>query len=123
MVARLQGDFARANTLLDRCLAYYFKGGMEGDIIQALEQLASLTRAQGEYRQAARLYGASGALRQQIVYVRFPYLQSTYEDEVAEIQEALGKELFVQEWDKGAAMELEMVIAFVQSGNNELSLT
>ena len=121
-VARLQGAYARAKTLLHRCLAYYFKGGFEGDTIDALEELASLAWAQGDFRQAAQLYGTSEALRQQLAYVRYPYLQTDYEREVAEVRAALGKEVFVQEWDKGAAMDLETAVASVLGNSDEPGL-
>lgn len=114
-VARLQGAYARANNLLRRCLAYYFEAGLGGDLVLALEQLASLARAQGNFRRAARLFGRSEAMRQQLSYARFPYQQPEYEREAAEIQQALGEEAFAEEWDKGAAMELEEAVTYASS--------
>jgi hypothetical protein len=56
-----------------------------------LECLAGLAGGAGSYREAARLYGASDAIRQRIGVVRFKIYDSDYAASAASVREALGE--------------------------------
>jgi predicted ATPase/class 3 adenylate cyclase/DNA-binding CsgD family transcriptional regulator len=86
------------------------------DIVDCLARLAA---SDGNHRNAARLFGAADAIRQQIGVVRFAVYQADYEMALAAGRVALGNNDFDAAWDEGAALSTDEAIAYAQRGRGE----
>lgn len=79
-----------------------------------LECLAALAVDAGSHQEAARLFGAAGAIRQRIGQVRFKIFDAGYEASVAELRDAMDEKEFESAWSEGAALSMEEAIAYAQ---------
>jgi predicted ATPase/class 3 adenylate cyclase/DNA-binding CsgD family transcriptional regulator len=86
------------------------------DIVDCLARLAA---GDGNHLNAARLFGAADAIRQQIGVVRFAVYQADYEAALVATRAALGEADFDAAWAEGAALSTEEVIAHAQRGRGE----
>jgi DNA-binding NarL/FixJ family response regulator len=84
-----------------------------------LECLAGLIGDAGSHHEAARLFGAAGAMRHRIGVVRFLIHQAGYEASVAALRDTLGEKDFESAWAEGAALSTEEAIAYAQRGRGE----
>jgi predicted ATPase/DNA-binding CsgD family transcriptional regulator len=84
-----------------------------------VECLAGLVAGNGNHENAARLFGAADAIRQQIGVVRFAVYQAGYDAAVTATRAALGDSDFEAAWTEGAALSIEKAIAYVQRGRGE----
>jgi DNA-binding CsgD family transcriptional regulator len=84
-----------------------------------LECLADLAGDAGSHREAARLFGATHALRQRIGEVRFKVYDAAYEASVAAVRDAMGENEFDSAWAEGAALSTEEAIAYAQRGRGQ----
>jgi predicted ATPase/class 3 adenylate cyclase/DNA-binding CsgD family transcriptional regulator len=84
-----------------------------------LECLAALAVDAGSHREAARLFGATHAIRQRMGAVRFKVWDAGYEASVAAVRDALGKKDFDSAWAEGAALSTEEAIAYAQRGRGQ----
>jgi DNA-binding CsgD family transcriptional regulator len=84
-----------------------------------LECLAALAGDAGSHREAARLFGATEAIRQRMGAVRFKIYDAEYEASVAALRDAMGDEDFESAWAEGAALSTEEAIAYAQRGRGE----
>jgi predicted ATPase/DNA-binding XRE family transcriptional regulator len=75
-------------------------------IASVLESLAAALTASGDPRQAARIFGATEALRQTIGSPIFPAERAAYDAAVVATRTALGDALFDTEWQMGTVMSL-----------------
>ncbi len=66
--------------------------------------------AQGEAVWAARLWGATAALRENFSFPMPPVERSNYEHAVAAVCSDLGEEAFAAAWQEGRTAPLEQVI-------------
>lgn len=122
-LARFQGKYQQARSLLDRHLPLALETNQRYDIIRDLYEYASLARAQGHLQRAATLLGAASRLSECHACPLIPFDQHFYECEDIEIQATLGKEAFVQAWEKGAAMALATAVAYArEKGGEEVNL-
>jgi DNA-binding CsgD family transcriptional regulator len=84
-----------------------------------LECLAGLAADTGSHREAARLFGASEAIRQRSGAVRFKIYDAAYEASVATVRDVMGQQDFDDVWAEGAALSVDEAIAYAQRGRGE----
>jgi tetratricopeptide (TPR) repeat protein len=116
-VARLQGDYELAGSLLRESLAMILERGYPVEIAFTLEALGHLAADQGRPARAARLWGAADALRDEVHSPLSPTYQRDYRPYFDEARAELGQATFEAAWAKGRAMTTEEAIAYVQSGD------
>jgi predicted ATPase/class 3 adenylate cyclase/DNA-binding CsgD family transcriptional regulator len=82
-----------------------------------LELRAALASNADSHQEAARLFGAAEALRQQTGEVqRFGFYQPLYDESCAATRDALGVDAFQAAWDEGAVLSVEEAITYAQRG-------
>jgi predicted ATPase/class 3 adenylate cyclase/DNA-binding NarL/FixJ family response regulator len=84
-----------------------------------LECLATLAGDTGNYREAARFFGAAEVIRKAMGAVRFKVWDAGYEASVAAFRNVLGEQDFDSAWARGAALSTEEAIAYAQRGRGE----
>jgi predicted ATPase/class 3 adenylate cyclase/DNA-binding CsgD family transcriptional regulator len=84
-----------------------------------LECLAILAGQAGSHREAARLFRAAHATRQNMGEIRFKVYDADYEASVAALRNAMGEQDFESAWAEGAALSTEEAIAYAQRGRGE----
>jgi DNA-binding CsgD family transcriptional regulator len=85
----------------------------------ALECLAGLAGNVGSHREAARLYGAAHAVRQDTGAVRFKANDDAYATTVDAVHDALGHSDFDSAWAEGAALSALEAIAYARRGHGD----
>lgn len=118
-VAHVAGDQVRASRLFTEALVIQrdvSKGLWE--IAACLEGLASVAIARGAAGHAARLWGASEAIREQIGAPLSPVDRAAYDADVARSRAMLGDEAFTGARAEGQAMTLEQAIAYALEVSN-----
>jgi DNA-binding CsgD family transcriptional regulator len=88
-------------------------------ISDILECLAALAGDAGSHREAARLFGAAGVIRQRMGEVRFKVWDAGYEASAAAVRDALGDKDFDAAWAEGAALSTDEAIAYAQRGRGQ----
>ncbi len=81
-----------------------------GGLARLVEVLAGTLRDQGQAHQAARLFGAAEALRQEIAAPVPPDERPEYERDVSHLRGSLDAGAFDQAWAEGRASPLERVV-------------
>jgi predicted ATPase/DNA-binding CsgD family transcriptional regulator len=84
-----------------------------------LECLGALAGDAGSHSEAARLFGAAGAIRQRMGAVRFRVYDAGYEASVAALRDAMGENDFESAWAEGAALSTEEAVAYAQRGRGQ----
>jgi hypothetical protein len=84
-----------------------------------LECLGALAVDVGSHREAARLFGAAGGIRQRIGEVRFKVYNAGFEASAKALLDAMGEKDFDAAWAEGAAMSTEEAIAYAQRDRGE----
>ncbi len=84
-----------------------------------LECLAALAGDAGSHREAARLFGATHAIRQRMGAARFNVWDADYEASVAALRNAMDDNDFDSAWTEGAALSTEEAVAYAQRGRGE----
>jgi len=84
-----------------------------------LECLAVLAGEAGSHREAARFFGAAGAIRLHMGAVRFKVWDVANEASVAVLRDAMGEKDFDAAWAEGAALSTEEAIAYAQRGRGQ----
>jgi ATP/maltotriose-dependent transcriptional regulator MalT len=115
---RSLGDLARDRGELDRALAYYSESAElaleHGDRLftaAALAGIASVSTSRGQHERAARLYGASAALREQIGITIEHWERAQYERQIAAVQQALSPDVFEAAWEDGGSLSFTAAIS------------
>jgi DNA-binding CsgD family transcriptional regulator len=88
-------------------------------VSDSLECLGTLAGTAGSHREAARLFGASQAVRQRIGEVRFQVWDTGYEASVAVSRDAIETQDFDAAWAEGMALSTEEAIAYAQRGRGQ----
>src|SRR5207244_1410055 len=107
-----QGDYVRANSLLEEGLALRRELGDKSGIARSLERLA---RAAGRQRQpvrAARLLGAAEALREKEDIPIMPVDLLPHEEAVAQARTQLDEAEWDQAWKQGRTLAIEEAMAY-----------
>ena len=84
-----------------------------------LECLGTLAGEAGSHREAARLFGAAGGIRQRMGSVRFKVWDAGYDASVAALREAMDDNDFESAWAEGAGLLIEEAIGYAQRGRGE----
>jgi predicted ATPase/class 3 adenylate cyclase len=111
-LARFEGRFVEARAHYQESLTLYGEMDARPGIANLLDSLARLAGVEGQAKRAARLFGATEALRQPIQAPVPGHERLDYESRVAAAREALGAEAFAAAWEEGRAMTLEQAIAY-----------
>ncbi len=93
--------------------------GAYGCVSDILEILASLSAEAGSHHEAARLFGATEAIRQRTGDVRFAIYQPGYQASVDALRNTMGDKDFEAAWAEGAALSRDEAIAYAQRGRGE----
>jgi hypothetical protein len=106
-----KGDINEASRLLVDTANEFYEDGFEIGTVFALESLAGVNSALGNYPQAARLIGWADAMRKKIADMR-PSLEQADMDKVIEVCLAnLGEAAFSDAYDEGQAMTTGQALA------------
>ncbi len=118
-VAIAQGEPAQAERDAHDALAY--AAGIDAQLgaPDVLELLATLAVDAGDYRQAARQFGAAEAIRRRIGAVRFKIHDENCNASVARARDTLGRSDFDAAWAEGAALSTDEAIAYAQRGRGK----
>ena len=111
-MAHYQGDYASARSYHEESLAIRREIGDRQGIAQSLEAFAGLAADQENPERAARLWGATDALREQIGVPLPPNNREVYERKVAAARLALGENVFSSAWSEGRAMTWEQAVEY-----------
>jgi DNA-binding CsgD family transcriptional regulator len=85
----------------------------------ALECLAGVVGAAGAHIEAARLYGAADAVRQNTGIVRFKVYDDGYATSVDAVRDALGHNDFNGAWSDGGSLSTLEAIAYARRGHSD----
>ena len=118
-VERAEGNTERAESLLHDALRMHVEHGDRPSIADTLESLGGIAASLESAAEAARLFGAARALRDEMEYVRYGVHQGRYDADVALAREPVGDDAFHASWAEGAAMPLEDAVAYAQRGRGE----
>jgi predicted ATPase len=109
---RALGDEARALALFIESLSLRKEMGTRRGIAESLEGLAGMAaEAEGDDREAARLFGAAEALREAIGAPVPLVERAEYDRNVATARAQLDEATFASAWAEGRAMTLEQAVA------------
>jgi predicted ATPase/class 3 adenylate cyclase/DNA-binding CsgD family transcriptional regulator len=84
-----------------------------------LECLGTLAGVAGSHREAARLFGATYAMRERIGAVRFKIYDASYTASAAALRDTMSQMDFDAAWAEGAALSTAEAIAYAQRGRGE----
>jgi len=109
-LARKEGDHGASRSFLAEGLRLCRELGDRRYTAPALEDFAALAGAQQQPERAARLYGASEALREGVGAPLGPAGREEVERDLAALRAALGDEAFDSAWSAGRAMTWEQAV-------------
>jgi predicted ATPase/Tfp pilus assembly protein PilF len=111
LMAVYTADYTRATDLfLDSIWMLQELGDRRG-MAESLEGLAGVAGVQGQPSQAARLFGAAEALRDEIGAPLLPANRGWVENLVASAREQLSEDAWAQAWTEGRSLSLETVLS------------
>jgi len=110
-VARRQGDLARAEALCRESIALARQACDLREIAVGLEHLVMVQAAAGQGERAARLLGASGAIREKIGAPLPQYERAEVEAVLVPVRAALGAKAWATACAAGQALSLEEAVA------------
>jgi predicted ATPase/transcriptional regulator with XRE-family HTH domain len=105
------GEAARASGLYGESLELLWRFGVRFEAVASLEGLARVAAMRGRPGRAARLLGASAALREELGTPLSSIIRADHDHASNAAREALGEEAFEAAWAEGHAMPLEEAIA------------
>ena len=117
-IAIAEGNRVSAEQDAHDALACAANCGAYQPLAGILECLADLA-CDVDSQQAARLFGAADAFREQSGLVRFKVHQAGYESSVAALRDAMDEADFDAAWAEGVALSTEEAIAYAQRGRGE----
>jgi DNA-binding CsgD family transcriptional regulator len=94
-------------------------GGHRPAVAESLELLAGLAAQQESPLEAARLFGAADALREQLGYPRPPVEQPAHAADIALVTTALDPDAFERTRTEGRAMTLDDAVAYASRGRGD----
>jgi predicted ATPase/DNA-binding CsgD family transcriptional regulator len=112
VLACAAGDQQQAETLHHEALRLSVEAGNLLRVITSLEALAGMAAEQGHSEHAARLFGATHALREAHGYPRPPAEQPDCERAIALVQEHLSAEDFTDAWEQGAKLSMTEAVTY-----------
>lgn len=118
-VALARGEYRRAASDARAALAGAVEVHAYLCVADAMECLAASAAAFGDRLAAARLIGAAESARRQTGESRFQVFQAGYQNLVAELRDAIGRDELASARAAGAGLSIEESIAYVQRGRGE----
>lgn len=118
-IAVAQGELAQARDDAHSALVGSAEWGAYLGTLDAIEILAGIASEASSHEAAARLFGATSALRQRTGEVRFKIWDADYEASLTALRESMSAESFETAWAAGAAMSQEETIAYAQRGRGK----
>lgn len=115
-LARAEGALKRASILHNEAAQLQREIGTAHAIVASIEALAGLEAVSRSHAQAARLFGATQALRTANDYARTPCESDRYRADVALAREGLGSEAFAAAFGEGSRLSLEEAAAEASGG-------
>jgi tetratricopeptide (TPR) repeat protein len=109
-VARERGDTERAAARYRESLRLRWSIGHKDGVVACLEELAA-TVVESRPRSAARLFGASAAMRKGIAAPMPASRQAVFERGISRAQQRLGAAAFAEAWSEGETCDLDVVVA------------
>jgi predicted ATPase/DNA-binding CsgD family transcriptional regulator len=122
VIARLQhgeGSLEQAEETLQEALNIFARSHLLLEMIMALEHIAAIACANDSYAEAARLLGATQAVRDGTGYRRPSSRKDEHESLLDALRAGLGDEGFVAAWKDGAALTLDEAVAYVTRARGE----
>jgi hypothetical protein len=118
-IARLQGDYGRAQALYPAVMRVWRLIDQRGGIARCLECLGFIAQAQASevakplalLRRAATLYGAADAIRRANNAPMTPWEKPEYERYVAALRSLLAPDEFEHAWQAGQSLDLDRAVA------------
>jgi predicted ATPase/class 3 adenylate cyclase len=110
-LASRRDEMEKAAKLHHSALILRVKTGLRPGVAESLEALASLAAQQDRSAEAACLFGAASALRDQMGLVRWPSQMAGYESCVTATRNSLGEGAFVSAFAEGADLSISVVVA------------
>jgi Flp pilus assembly protein TadD len=111
------GDVSRAQEQYKEGLALAWEMRDHECLSHALQGLAKVLGCQGQAEQAARLFGAVGALREASSIVAPPCERANSERHVAAARAKLDDETFERAWSQGKAMSPQQAVEYALKGD------
>ena len=108
-VEAAQGNHAAALAHYEEAVTLAWKTGSKLNIALCLEGIASEWTGQGEPEQAARLWGAVEALRENMGAPIWPSERAGYERSLAAARAQIGEQAFAARWAEGRNISLEPI--------------
>ncbi len=118
-VALREGDTGAAEDLYHEALAIRHRRRFAPDVAESLEALASIAVKQESALEAARLYGAAGALRRSLGVVRFPVAQIEYDAHLKQARLLAGDDACDAAFVEGAALSVDEAVAYASRARGE----
>jgi DNA-binding CsgD family transcriptional regulator len=118
-VLRRLDELERAEDEAHRSLTVAQMGGHRPAVAEALELLAGLAAQQESPLEAARLFGAAGALREQLGYPRPPVEQPVYSADWNLVTTAVDPDALETASAEGRAMTVDAAVAYASRGRGE----
>ncbi len=109
-VAQAQGDDVRACACYTESLMIWRETGDNANVAKCLEGLGTVARARGAMTIAAHVWGAAGALREQIGAPHAPADRIRYDRELATARLQFDASAWAAAWAAGRALPLEQAI-------------
>lgn len=113
---RLQNAYDRARALCAEAMLL-LRDADKPSVADCLEKFASLARSKSRPERAARLFGATEALRDAIGYRLPPADRLEYDRDVLAVRTGLGAKAFTEAWSEGRTMTLEQAIEYALSND------
>ncbi len=112
IVAWYRKDYPQAADRFAKSLRLRVEVGEKRGIVTSLLGLAAVAAAQGHAERAVTLFSAAEALREAIGVPLPPFIRSSFDQHVADMQAALGEGRFGELWAKGRTLTLDASIAY-----------
>jgi predicted ATPase len=109
------GDPHKAGVLCRQSLVLWRELGGKWDIIDCFEDMASIAATSGWAVEAARLYGASDALRDSVGATPSRFEQVLRDEYMGLSRDGLGHDVFQKEWEAGQAMSFDDAVDYALS--------
>ncbi len=110
-----RGDADTAIRLCVEALEVFSALGNTLRVLYAIEGVAGASGAKGDWRVAARLFGATEAIREREGITRARGLQQSHDDRVRKAREGCPREAFDAEWKEGRSLSLEQAADLARS--------
>lgn len=110
-VSKHFGDYPHALALFKEGLAMHIETGNKAGIAECLTGIASVLLVTGKVDDAARLFGASEALRETLGAVLWPANRMEYDRDLALLRKSMEAEPLAAAWACGGNMPMDQAIA------------